>query len=324
MIDQIEFQLSGYKLEKLLGRGGMGEVYLAKRQSSAGVHVPCVVKTIIESLASEDEGVDVQEVFLNEARICSHLRHPNVVSIMDVGKVSERLYITMEWIDGLDAQALIRLSKRRKKGVPFKHIIYVLRDALQGLHHAHTALGPDGLPLNIIHRDISPDNIFISRQGAVKLADFGVAMGRAAQEGESGGLSSAGKPSYMAPELWRGEGATVQSDIFAMGATFYELLTSQQLFAPQENIFGLMMEISNFNPESLLEQMLTLPDGIEEIFIKSLAHNPADRYQSALEFLEDVNDFSYEAGIRLLDAHFATFIERMLEYQESINKPQGV
>ena len=300
----------------------MGEVYLAKRQSSAGVPVPCVVKTIIENLGEDDEEIDVQEVFLNEARICSHLRHPNVVSIMDVGKVSDRLYITMEWIDGLDAMALIKLSQHRKKGVPFKHILYIIRDALQGLHHAHTAVGSDGLPLNIIHRDISPDNIFISRQGAVKLADFGVAMGRAATDGQSsGGLGSAGKPSYMAPELWKGQSASVQSDIFAMGATLYELLTSKQLFEPKENIFALMMEIANFNPETILENMLTLPDGIEDIFIKSLAQNPADRYENALEFLEDVNDFSYEAGIRLLDAHFATFIERMLDFREKLLSP---
>ena len=312
------FSIPGYNLESLLGQGGMGEVYLAQRQSSAGVPVPCVVKTIIE-YTNDESGVDMQEAFLNEARICSHLRHPNVVSIMDVGKAADRLYITMEWIDGIDALGLIELGKQRKRGMSFNQALFIAHEALKGLHHAHTAVGPEGEPLNIVHRDISPDNILISRQGAVKLADFGVAFGQAASgEGPSSG---AGKPSYMAQELWKGGEASVQSDIFAMGATFYELITSKQLFPPQENIFALMMQIDQFDPEQMVEEMLTFPEGIEDIFIRSLAHDPADRYESALEMLEDVNDFCYEAGIRLLDARFANFIERMLEFKEQLKAP---
>ncbi|MEO1269664.1 MAG: serine/threonine-protein kinase, partial [Myxococcota bacterium] len=276
--------------------------------------VPCVVKTIIEGI---DADLDMQEMFLDEARICSHMRHPNVVSIMDVGRTTNRLYLTLEWIDGIDASNLINLSIQRKKGVPFKHVLYIIREALKGLHHAHTALGPDGQPLNIVHRDISPGNILISRQGAVKLADFGVALGRAAQNTEAQNARM-GKPTYMAPEIWRDKPASIQTDIYAMGVTLYELLTSQPLFRMKDSVWAVAIEIASFDPKTILEGDLTLPEGIENILLNSLAPDPANRYQSALEFLEDVNDFCYETGIRLLDVHFATYIERMMEYRERL------
>ena len=310
---QPPFSIDGYELSQLLGRGGMGEVYLANRLNATGVPVPCVIKTIIENVQSG--AMDMQEVFLDEARICSQLRHPNIVSIMDVGRATDRLYLTLEWIDGIDGAGLIKLGKKRKRGVPFKHVLYVVRETLKGLHYAHTAVGPDGQKLNIVHRDISPGNILISRQGAVKLADFGVALGRAAQNKASQEMF-AGKPGYIPPEVWRGEPASVRSDIFAMGVTLYELMTSRPLFKFKGDMSALIVQIAQFDPNKLVEESLTLPDGIEHILINSLSPNPDNRYESALEFLEDVNDFCYETGIRLLDAHFASFIERMVAFRD--------
>lgn len=301
-------ELPGYRIVKFFGKGGMGEVFLADRLSTTGVTVRCVVKTIREGVGDRAQ---FESLFLDEARIVSHLRHPNIVSTIDVGRADGRLFLAMEWIDGLDAGALGKRAAQMGTAIPLPHVLYVLRETLQGLHYAHTAIGPDGRPLNIVHRDISPGNILISKHGAVKLADFGVAVGRAAQTAGSA-ENLAGKPHYFAPELWRGARASAGTDVFALGVTFYELITGRSLFPRGIAVRALAFQMCEFRVDQMIEADLTLPDGLEDILRRCLHENPDQRYHSALEFLEDVNDYAYEFGIRLLDAHFGSYVERML------------
>ncbi|MFT4702444.1 MAG: serine/threonine protein kinase [Bradymonadia bacterium] len=286
----------------------MGEVFLADRLSSTGVTVRCVVKTIKQGVGRAEQ---FESLFLDEARLISHLRHPNVVSILDVGRADGRLYLALEWVDGLDADTLQDSSQSLRGDLPHRHLLYLMRETLQGLHYAHTAKGPDGQPLNVVHRDISPGNILISRHGAVKLADFGVSTSGAGHT-EGAGDTLAGKPHYFAPELWRGSTASVQTDVFALGVTFYELYKGSPLFSRDKDLRGLAFEICEFSVDEMIEADLSLPDGFEHIVRHSLHDDPAVRYASALEFLEDVNDYAYEAGVRLLDAHFAAYVERLL------------
>lgn len=301
------FSIAGYVFKRLLGRGGMGEVYLAVRQSDVGVGVPCVVKTI---LADAHQDPTMQQLFLDEVRLVAGLRHPNLVSVMDVGRSAGRLYQTIEWVEGMDLERLSAEAYRGGDRVPLKHLLYIFREVLQGLHYVHAAPGPDGQPLGIVHRDISPGNILISKQGAVKLADFGVALMTAGRSGVE--LELAGKPAYFAPELWRQAPPSAQTDIFAMGVTLYEMMMLKPLFRRTGTLRDIALEILAFDPQKLLEQDLSIPDGVETLLLRSLAPKPADRYASALEFLEDVNDYCYEYGIRLLDAHFARYVERMM------------
>ena len=301
--------LPGYEVIRFFGKGGMGEVFLADRLSSTGVRVRCVVKTIKEGLGNQAQ---FEDLFLDEARIISELRHPNITSVVDVGRANGRLYLAMEWVDGVDAGGLAKRAADRGGDVPLPHLLYILRETLQGLHYAHTALGNDGTPLNLVHRDISQGNILISKHGAVKLADFGVAVGSNVQtEGSAENL--AGKPHYFAPELWRGSRASAGTDVFALAVTFYEMLSAGPLFSRDKDIRGLAFEICEFGVEELIESDLTLPDGLEDILLRALHQNPAERYQTALEFLEDVNDYAYEYGIRLLDAHFGEYVARTIE-----------
>ncbi len=311
-----DVELPGYRIVNMIGKGGMGEVFLADKLSTTGVTVRCVVKTIREGVGDRQQFIDL---FMDEARIVSHLRHPNVVSVIDVGQAGERLYLAMEWIDGLDAGGLAKRAAERGTDIPLPHVLYILRETLQGLHYAHTATGPDGAPLQIVHRDISQGNILISRHGAVKLADFGVALGTAAQtEGSADTL--AGKPQYFSPELWRGASAGAQTDVFALGVTFYELLSSRPLFSRKKDVRALAFEICEFRVGKLLEEDLSLPDGLEPILTGCLSENLDERYATALEFLEDVNDYAYENGIRLLDAHFGDYIVRMLEEEPTTGR----
>jgi serine/threonine-protein kinase len=295
----------GYTVLDRLGRGGMAEVHLAEKIGTAGVPVRCVLKTI---LPEHSERERFQGRFLDEARIISQLRHPNIVSTVDVGVTDDKLYLAMEWVDGTDVAQLMMSCQKRKQEIPLRHILFILREALKGLHYAHTAPGADGEPLRIIHRDISPGNLLISRQGAVKLADFGVALGTPADRpGKK--VRLAGKVHYFAPDLFRGDRqATPATDLFSMGICFYEMLTLRPMFSRKLKLYQLKDRLLRFDARSLLENELTVPDGLEEILLRALAAKPEDRYASALEFLEDVNDYVYEVGIRLLDAHFAKWI----------------
>ena len=139
----------GYTVLDRLGRGGMAEVHLAEKIGTAGVPVRCVLKTI---LPEHSERERFQGRFLDEARIISQLRHPNIVSTVDVGVTDDKLYLAMEWVDGTDVAQLMMSCQKRKQEIPLRHILFILREALKGLHYAHTAPGADGEPLRIIHR----------------------------------------------------------------------------------------------------------------------------------------------------------------------------
>jgi serine/threonine protein kinase len=296
--------IDGYLVEGPLGHGGMAEVYKAQRLGSAGVPVPCVIKTVLSDKVDDPR---FQAKFLAEARIHAQMQHPNLVRVYDVGRVDERLFLAMEWIDGLDVADLIRSARRRRVGIPIRHVLFVLKETLQGLHHTHTHGGQ-----GFVHRDISPANVLISRQGAVKLADFGVARSAEALASDAP-RSLAGKLHYFAPELVTAKApASAQSDIFALGVTFWEMLTCAPLFDRRASWATLRARIGSFDPRALLEDELTLPEGVEEIVLRSLANRPDHRYATALQFLEAVNDFAYESGLRLLDAHFAEYVERVL------------
>lgn len=302
-------EIPGYRMLGRISRGGMGEVLLAERLSEAGVSVRCAIKVVHPG--RRDDPLYSHQI-LAEARIAAELRHPNIVSIMDVGRRGDQVWLAMEWVDGCDLRMLRRQAREQGADLPLRHVVYIAREALQGLHHAHGARGPDGRTLGLVHRDISPGNVLVSRQGAVKLADFGVA----ALTARGGPTRLAGKPQYLAPELYRGAPASVQSDLFAMGVTLFELLTMQPLVPRHLSFAETERFVLALDPKDLLAGDLTLPDGLDQIILRALARQPQDRYATALEMLEDVNDFAYEAGLRLLDAHFARYVGRCLDGPE--------
>ena len=309
-------EIPGYSIRGPLGRGGMAEVWLADRRTATGIDIPCVVKRILPAYA-EDKAF--RERFLDEARIVSYLRHPNIVSVTDVGYAGTTLFLVMEWVEGADLSRLLQRVRARGGEFPLRHALFVMQQTLAGLHHAHTAVGPDGAPLQVVHRDLSPGNVVISRQGAVKIADFGVARGSVTKREERRG-TLAGKVQYFAPELFRGSGASPRTDVFAMGVVLYEMLTLKPFMDRRLHMLQVREQILRFDPKRLVEQDLTIPDGLESILTTALATDSAQRYPSALAFLEDINDFAYESGLRLLDAHFAPYVVRVLDEPPPTNR----
>lgn len=301
--------VDGYRILETLGRGGMAEVHLAEKTGTAGIGIRCALKTILPARAEDPRYTDR---LLDEARIVALLRHPNIVSVVDVGTVGQGIYLAMEWVDGVDVAALLERLRKQRREMPLRHVVYILKETLQGLHHAHTARGPDGQPLEVIHRDISPGNILCSRQGAVALTDFGVAQGTPATRVERVGTLS-GKMPYFAPELMGGTPPSVQSDLFALGVTLWEMITIKPLFPRRASPEKMRKVLKAFHPDQLLDDDLTLPEPLEGILRRCLAPKPEDRYRTAVEFLEDVNDYLYESGLRLLSTDFERWLVKVLQ-----------
>ncbi len=305
--------VGAYELIRKIGEGGMAQVYLAKRSGIEGFAHLCVVKTILPTYATDR---DFTEMFFDEARITVELQHPNIVRVFDLDRDGELVYLAMELVHGMDVLSLMIECEELGVTVPYGSALYIISETLKGLHFAHSARDIEGNPLGLIHRDISPGNILLGLNGAVKLSDFGVARATISRRAEEPGLI-VGKLRYFAPELLLGGEASSSSDVFAVGVCFFEMLAMEPLFPPAENAVQQQMYLRKWHPEKVLEKHLNFPDGVDTILLRALAPDPADRYESALEFLEDVTDLAHESQIRLGDQAMIHFLGELKKAAEA-------
>jgi serine/threonine protein kinase len=210
-----------WEIIKRLGSGGMADVYLARARGDAGFEKTVAVKVMHPHLARNSRAVDH---FLDEARLAARITHPNVVAIQDLGKIGNDYVIVMEYVDGVDLERLLASARTAQRQVPIDVGLGILCRICDGLNAAHKALAPDGTPLNIVHRDVKSANVLVSRQGGVKVVDFGIA--KAAQQGHmTMAGETKGTPSMMAPEQRVGEQVDVRADVYSVAAVGYEILT---------------------------------------------------------------------------------------------------
>ncbi|MCA9714321.1 MAG: serine/threonine protein kinase, partial [Myxococcales bacterium] len=206
-------RLGKYQLITKLGAGGMAELFLARTEAIHGIEKFVALKRIPAGHARDKEFV---RMFLEEARLAATLSHPNIAQVYDVGKEAGTYFFTMEYLQGLDLARLLRGLFKRGEWPPLQHVLAIIIGTAAGLHYAHRKEGRDGRLLNIVHRDVSPSNIFITYEGGVKLLDFGIAKATTAKTvTETGALK--GKIPYMSPEQVRGEKLDQRSDIFSLG-----------------------------------------------------------------------------------------------------------
>ena len=212
-----------YVLERRLGGGGMAEVFLARTVGAEGFSRPIAIKRV---LAGYSDNPMFARMFIEEARICARLGHPNIVSVIDFDRDAEgRLFLAMELVDGIDLDGLMQTGM-----LPFDAIIYVLIEMLRGLGHAHELPISDTGMRGVVHRDVSPHNVLLSWEGAVKVSDFGIAKAREASNATAT-MMVKGKPAYMSPEQANGEALDGRSDLFAVGIMLWEMLCGRPLFA---------------------------------------------------------------------------------------------
>jgi serine/threonine protein kinase len=322
--------LGRYRLIVGLGHGGMAVVHLAVMHAQAGFNKLLVIKQIHERYTVDPE---VLGMFLDEARLAARLNHPNVVQTNEVGQDGERHFLTMEYLDGQPLNRIVwRMSGRG--GLPLNLHLRVLADVLAGLDYAHDLADYDGAPLGVVHRDVTPHNVFVTYDGAVKVVDFGIAKARDSATHTKVGIIK-GKIAYMAPEQARGETVDRRADIFAVGVMLWEAITGARPWKGQSELTILKSLLAGQFP-SARAQCPGIPAPLEAILLKAIACDRRVRYATAAELQADIEAYLETTGRppeqrelgRLVSTHFQaerakikTVIEEQLRLLE--RAPQG-
>lgn len=289
---QIEQQIGKYRLIAELGRGGMANVYLSVVQGLAGFNKLVVIKLLKTDLASDPYFV---EMFLNEAQLAARLNHPNVVQTNEVGAEGSRPFIAMEFLDG---QPLNRILSRgyqsNKDALPLEFHLRILSDMLAGLHHAHELQDYDGTSLGVVHRDISPHNIFVTYDGQVKVVDFGIAKVLNTTTHTQTGMLK-GKVQYMSPEQVRGEELDRRADLFVLGILLWEAVSRKRMWKGLSDVTILKRIVLGEIP-SLSEANPDVDPELLRITQKALSLPLEERYQTALELKSDLDTYLKKQG----------------------------
>ena len=263
-----------YRLLRRLARGGMAEVFLARQQGVEGFERRVAIKRILPHLSDSTE---FRTMFLDEARLAAQLSHPNIIHIYDFGKVDDYFYIAMEYVDGVDLGRLIKQA--RTSPVPFELIARTLADICAGLHYAHNISDGAGKRLNVVHRDVTPQNVLVTYDGIVKVVDFGIAKATWQASRTRPGVVK-GKYAYMSPEQVEGRSLDARSDVFSAGICMYELMTGMPLFR-RDNVTEAMKEIRDGKPIHPEHHRADIPPELLAILKKSLETSRDQRYATA-------------------------------------------
>ncbi len=270
-----------YRLLSLLGRGGMGETWRAVRIDAHGVTKEVALKRILRQVSSTPRFV---EAFVAEARVCSQLSHGNIAQLFEFGQVGDEYFMALELVQGRSVRAVLdRAEERGLRGLPPELAVYVAIEALKGLQHAHTKKSSDGQPLNVIHRDLSPENLMLSWEGEVKLIDFGLAKAKVAGRSETAIGVLKGKPLYFAPEQARGEVLTPAADVWALGVVLHFMLAGR-LPIDRVSTGEALDRLSAGESPSLARAAPHLPASLVAVVDRARAARREDRFPSALAF----------------------------------------
>jgi serine/threonine-protein kinase len=273
-----------YSLLRKLAEGGMAEVFLARQAGLEGFEKLVVLKRILPALSKEENFL---KMFLNEARVAARLNHPNVVQIWDLGKIEDLYFIAMEFVHGEDLREVFAVSDSLKRPPTPGLVCRILADTLAGLHYAHTRASPDGRPLGLVHRDVSPQNVLVTYEGSVKLVDFGIAKATGATSEQTQAGLFKGKFAYMSPEQSRGKNLDARSDVFSVGILMWELLTWRRLFKRQTEMATLIAVAEDAVP-SISRFVKGLPEELDRICQRALARSLDERYGSAQDMRADL------------------------------------
>jgi serine/threonine-protein kinase len=297
-------KLGRYEIVQHLAAGGMADVLLGRTVGIEGFERHVVIKRIHAEQARDDRYVTM---FLDEARLAATLHHANIVQVNDIGQENGEYFFAMEYVLGEDARKILARAAQIGTRVPLEHVMTIVIGAAAGLHHAHEQIRADGSSLGIVHRDVSPANILVGLDGAVKVVDFGIAKAsHQSAQTQSGVLK--GKVAYMSPEQCNNAFVDRRSDVYSLGIVLYELLTTQPLFQ-RDNDFLTMSAIvhQDVKPPSTLEP--SIPPALDAIVVKALARRPENRYATADELRRALEDFTAASGVRTSTTALADYMK---------------
>ena len=275
-----------YLLLDRINIGGMAEVWRGKQFGASGFERLVAIKRILPNIAEDEEFISM---FIDEAKISVQLTHANIAQIYDLGQILSSYFIAMEYIPGKDMRAIFERCRKTREPAPIPLTCYVVSKLCEGLDYAHRKKDGMGRDMNIVHRDISPQNVLISYEGEVKVIDFGIAKAAGKATKTQAGILK-GKFGYMSPEQIRGLPLDRRSDIFAIGVCLYEMLTGERLFVGDSD-FSVLEKVRKADvlPPSTYNRRI--PETLEKIVLKALAKDVDERYQYASELADDLQRF---------------------------------
>ncbi|HEY4059630.1 MAG TPA: serine/threonine-protein kinase, partial [Kofleriaceae bacterium] len=264
--------MTRYELLDRIGVGGMAEIFRGKAVAAGGFEKPVAIKRILPHLSQDSRFV---QLLIAEAKVLSLLKHRNIVQIFDVGLGDDGQYfLVMEYVDGKDLGGVQRGNEASRRRIPFDLALHIAAEVCEALEHAHSSRGPDGKPMSLVHRDLSPSNVLLSRAGEVKLTDFGIA--KRAESEQTGSGAVRGKFAYISPEQARNEHVEPRSDVFSVGILLWEMVTGQCLFSKLGDLEALrMVRDPNVQPPSSVDPRLH--KGVDALVLAALSKDPKKR-----------------------------------------------
>jgi len=294
-----------YTITERLDHGGMAEVFRGVAESLEGFKKSVAIKRILPNLTKNQKFV---AMFLDEARLSLFLQHANIVQVFDISKTPDNAYfLVMEFVDGCNLKGLIERQKQKSRRMEVAHTIYVMTECCKALQYAHFVEHPEtGEPLGIVHRDISPPNILLSKNGEIKLVDFGLAKANTQIESTDQGVVK-GKFSYLSPEAASGLEVDHRADVFAVGIILWELFTGRRLFYGETDYQTVELvrqarvpSIAALNPE--------IEPELEAVVRKALARDPNDRYQNAADLGDALSQFLFSRRMKVTARDIASLV----------------
>jgi serine/threonine-protein kinase len=273
--------LGRYELLLPIAEGGMAVVWAARLRGTRGFSKTVAIKTMLPELSQEAR---FQKMFLDEARIASRIKHPNVAEILDLGEQDERLYIVLEWVDG-EPLANLRRDAVKHGGIPLGVAVAIVRATAAGLHAAHELCDEHSREaIGLVHRDISPQNILVTFDGVVKVVDFGVAKARGRSTEKTSAGHVKGKPPYMSPEQASGHEVDRRTDVFALGIILYQLVTGKHPFRGESDLVTLQNIVSDGPVVPPRAHNRACPKSLQAVVVQAIERDPEARFQTARQF----------------------------------------
>jgi serine/threonine protein kinase len=310
-----------YRVVEKLESGGMAEVFRAESEGLQGFRKQVAIKRVLPHLSEKKRFI---AMFLDEARISAQLTHSNCVQVFDIGVGDNAYFIVMEFVDGANLKSIAESLKKQGKDFPVAGAAFVCHEICKGLSYAHelTDGQNNNIPLNIVHRDMSPPNVLITKYGEVKIVDFGLAKASSQLEKSEPGIIK-GKFSYLSPEAAMGQDVGPGTDIFAVGIILWELLSGQRLFLGETD-FQTVKKVQQCQVPSISQVNRRVPPELERIVNKALARDTMARYATARELGQDLNRFLFSYGQAIGTFDIANIVQStMRDKQRAQRAPQG-
>jgi serine/threonine protein kinase len=306
-----------YKVLEKVAAGGMAEVYRAESAGLEGFKKIVAIKRVLPHLSEKKQFIGM---FLDEARVSAHLSHSNCVQVFDIGVGDNTYFIVMEYVDGSDLKGVIEYRRKHNMPFPVEEACLICVRICEGLAYAHELTDGKGESLHIVHRDMSPPNVLITRHGEVKIVDFGLAKANSQLERSEPGIIK-GKFSYLSPEAAKGGTVDARTDIFAVGIILWELLAGRRLFMGESDLETVRM-VQAARVPSIRELNRNVTPELEKVLMKALTEDPDQRYARARDFGTALNQLLFKVGRSVSSFDIAELVEPIRKEREQKRRAQ--